>query len=82
VKSNGPCYAHAYKALAEGGDADLFVIFGTGHQLAQPPFVMTEKDYQTPLGAAARPRAHPPGRAPALQPFREGRPLPPQGALD
>ena len=52
VKSNGPCYAHAYKALAEGSDADLFVIFGTGHQLAQPPFVMTEKDYQTPLGPA------------------------------
>ena len=52
LKSNGPCYAHAYKALAEGAEADLFLIFGTGHQLAQPLFALSEKDYQTPLGIA------------------------------
>lgn len=52
VKSNGPCYAHAYQALAEGTEADLFLIFGTGHAVAQPPFVLTEKDYETPLGLA------------------------------
>ena len=52
LKSNGPCYAHAYKALLAGADADLFLIFGTGHQLAQPLFALSEKDYQTPLGLA------------------------------
>ncbi|OGP61247.1 MAG: AmmeMemoRadiSam system protein B [Deltaproteobacteria bacterium RBG_13_61_14] len=52
VKSNGPCYAHAYKALAQGTDADLFLIFGTGHAVAQQPLVLSEKDYETPLGLA------------------------------
>jgi hypothetical protein len=52
LKSHGPSYAHAYKALAEGADADLFLIFGTGHQLARPLFSLSEKDYQTPLGLA------------------------------
>ncbi len=47
----GPCYAHAYKALQEGGDADLYVVFGTAH--ATPPhlFTLTRKSYDTPLGA-------------------------------
>lgn len=46
----GPCYAHAYKALHEGCDADLFVVFGTAH--ATPPhlFTLTRKSYDTPLG--------------------------------
>ena len=52
LKGNGPCYAHAYKALIAGTDADLFLIFGTGHQLAQPLFALSEKDFQTPLGLA------------------------------
>src|SRR5438105_12626397 len=27
----GPSYAHAYRALREGCDAELFVVFGTAH---------------------------------------------------
>jgi MEMO1 family protein len=46
----GPSYAHAWRALAEGCDADLFVIFGTAH--ASPPhlFTLTSQSYDTPLG--------------------------------
>lgn len=47
----GPCYAHAYRALHEGCDAELFIVFGTAH--ATPPhlFTLTRKSYDTPLGA-------------------------------
>jgi AmmeMemoRadiSam system protein B len=47
----GPSYAHAYRALYEGCDAELFIVFGTAH--ATPPhlFTLTRKSYDTPLGA-------------------------------
>ncbi|MDA0745388.1 MAG: AmmeMemoRadiSam system protein B [bacterium] len=45
----GPCFAWAYRALAEAPPADLFVILGTGHS-ARQPFVLTRKDFETPLG--------------------------------
>ncbi len=48
----GAIYAHAYKALIERSRAKLFIILGTGHYEAQQSFVLTEKDYQTPLGIA------------------------------
>jgi len=48
----GPAYAWAYRELAERGDADLFVIFGTCHAGMADPFALTRKDYDTPLGAA------------------------------
>lgn len=45
----GPCFAWAYKALAESTPPDLFVILGTGHS-ARQPFVMSRKDFETPFG--------------------------------
>lgn len=53
----GPCYAHAYRALREGCDADLFVVFGTAH--ATPPhlFTLTRKSYDTPFGPVQTDRA-------------------------
>ncbi len=47
----GASYAHAYRALADAADADLFVVFGTAH--ASPPhlFTLTRQRYATPLGA-------------------------------
>ena len=50
----GPAYAWAYRDLAERGDADLFVIFGTCHAGMADPFALTRKDYDTPLGPARR----------------------------
>lgn len=49
----GPSYAHAYKALAEGCEADLFVIFGTAHFAKSALFTLTHKSFQTPLGTLA-----------------------------
>ncbi|MBN1866140.1 AmmeMemoRadiSam system protein B [Candidatus Sumerlaeota bacterium] len=48
----GPCAARAYRLL-RGCDSppDLFVILGTAHQYADNLFVMTEKTFETPLGA-------------------------------
>jgi MEMO1 family protein len=48
----GPAYAWAYRHLAERGEADLFVIFGTCHAGMAHPFALTRKDFDTPLGAA------------------------------
>jgi len=48
----GPAYAWAYRDLAERGDADCFVIFGTCHAGMADPFALTRKDYDTPLGPA------------------------------
>ena len=45
----GVCSAWAYKEVAERCDADVFVIFGTGH-FAVNMFAVTSKDFGTPLG--------------------------------
>jgi hypothetical protein len=45
----GFCYAWAYKEIIEKSDADLFVIFGTSHSPSKNPFILTYKDFQTPL---------------------------------
>ena len=49
----GPCFAWAYKSLAEETDADLFVIFGTAHAPTAGPFVITHKDFETPFTTLA-----------------------------
>lgn len=47
----GACAAQAFAALDTAGPApDLFVIFGTAHQPSDSLFILTEKDFQTPLG--------------------------------
>ena len=46
----GPAYAWAYKALAESEGADLFILLGTSHCGGQNPFILTLKDFETPLG--------------------------------
>ncbi|HXG21670.1 MAG TPA: AmmeMemoRadiSam system protein B [Methylomirabilota bacterium] len=54
LRFGGPCYAWAYKELAERCDADLFILLGTSHYSMNPAhlFIATEKDYNTPLGLA------------------------------
>jgi AmmeMemoRadiSam system protein B len=46
----GPCYAWAYKELAERSGADLYILLGTSHCAGASPFVATLKDFATPLG--------------------------------
>jgi len=47
----GPAYAWAYKGLAESEGADLYVLLGTSHCGGRNPFIVTFKDFDTPLGA-------------------------------
>jgi hypothetical protein len=46
----GRAYAWAYKDLAASEGADLFVLLGTSHCGGQTPFILTLKDFETPLG--------------------------------
>jgi AmmeMemoRadiSam system protein B len=46
----GPAYAHAYKALAEGSEAELFVVLGVAHLSPPSPFVLGDRGYETPFG--------------------------------
>jgi hypothetical protein len=52
IRDAGVCSAFAFKELAERTDAELFVLFGTGHAETQRLFVLSDKDFQTPLGIA------------------------------
>ena len=53
LRSGGPTYTPAYRALAEGPAPDLFVIMGTGHMGLPQMFSISPKDFQTPLGISA-----------------------------
>jgi len=46
----GSCYAWAHRAIVESSSADLFIILGTAHSATQRPFVLTQKNFQTPWG--------------------------------
>jgi MEMO1 family protein len=46
----GTAYAWAYKTLAESDGADLYILLGTSHCGGQTPYILTVKDFDTPLG--------------------------------
>ena len=46
----GPAYAWAYKPLLESDGADLYILIGTSHCGGNNPFILTLKDFETPLG--------------------------------
>lgn len=48
----GPGYAWAYKPLVESGGADLYILLGTSHCGGNTPYILTMKDFATPLGLA------------------------------
>jgi len=50
LRVGGPCYAWAYRELAERSDARVFVLLGTSHAGGSQPFILTTKDFETPLG--------------------------------
>jgi MEMO1 family protein len=49
-RRGGAAYAWAYKALAESDGADLYILLGTSHCGGQIPYILTLKDFATPLG--------------------------------
>lgn len=46
----GPAYGWAYKGLVESEGADLYILLGTSHCGGENPFILTFKDFDTPLG--------------------------------
>jgi AmmeMemoRadiSam system protein B len=50
VRRGGVCYATAYRELASHSDAQTFIILGISHNQTKRRFVLTKKDFQTPLG--------------------------------
>ncbi|MFV1974657.1 MAG: AmmeMemoRadiSam system protein B, partial [Candidatus Scalindua sp.] len=46
----GPCFAWAYKEIAESSDAELFIILGIAHTGTKNLFVLTDKTFETPFG--------------------------------
>ena len=57
-RRGGPVYTWSYKELAEQTDVDTFVILGVAHQHCQRHFVLTAKDFQTPLGVVPTDRQY------------------------
>jgi MEMO1 family protein len=46
----GAGYAWAYKPLADSDGADLYILLGTSHYSGRTPYILTLKDFATPLG--------------------------------
>jgi len=46
----GPCFAWAYREIAESSDAELFIILGIAHTGTKNLFVLTDKTFETPFG--------------------------------
>ncbi len=52
LRVGGACYAHAYKELLTSSQAELIFILGVAHQsMGDQMFSVSQKDFETPLGA-------------------------------
>lgn len=56
LKQAGPVYAWGYKELQEAEQPDLYVLLGTAYAGLESIFAVTDKDFETPLGAVATDR--------------------------
>jgi AmmeMemoRadiSam system protein B len=54
----GSVYTWSYKELVEKSQADTFVVLGVAHQFARRRFVLTCKDFETPLGLVPTDRSY------------------------
>ena len=52
LRSGGPAYTHAFRALGESAFPDLFLILGTGHMGLPQLFSISSKTFETPLGTS------------------------------
>ncbi len=67
LRVGGASYGPAYNALRHC-DADTFVIFGVSHQMSYAPFMVSQKDFETPLGVVPTDREY-------IERFRENLPF-------
>jgi AmmeMemoRadiSam system protein B len=54
----GPVYTWSYRELVERSRADTFIILGVAHQYCRRRFVLTHKDFETPLGVVPSDRSY------------------------
>ena len=54
----GPVYTWSYRELVERSHAEIFVILGVAHQHCRRRFVLTHKDFETPLGVVPTARSY------------------------
>jgi AmmeMemoRadiSam system protein B len=59
----GPVYTWSYRELVERSHADVFIILGVAHQYCRRRFVLTHKDFETPLGVVPTERSYVDGLA-------------------
>ena len=50
-RRGGACYTHAYRAVAESEPPGTAVVLGVAHLSPPSPFILSDKAYETPLGA-------------------------------
>lgn len=50
LSRGGLCFAHSYAELARESKADTFIILGIAHLPAVKTYILTDKDFHTPLG--------------------------------
>jgi hypothetical protein len=50
-RRGGPCYTHAYRAVLESEAPATVLVLGVAHLSPPSPFVLSDKTYETPLGA-------------------------------
>ncbi|MDR4498122.1 MAG: AmmeMemoRadiSam system protein B [Candidatus Scalindua sp.] len=50
IRHGGPCFAWAYKEIAEKSNAEIFIIFGIAHTHTRNIFALTSKSFETPFG--------------------------------
>ena len=50
IGCGGPCFAWAYREIAESSDAELFIILGIAHTGTKNLFALTNKTFETPFG--------------------------------
>jgi len=50
LERGGPTYAHGYLSLAKGRSPETVFLFGVAHAGPPSPFILTKKDFETPLG--------------------------------
>jgi hypothetical protein len=54
----GSVYTWSYKELVENTQADTFIVLGVAHQYCRRRFVLTSKDFDTPLGLVPTDRSY------------------------
>ena len=57
LQRGGHCYSHGYHALASAGKPDTVIIFGVAHAAEPVPFILTQKNFETPFGTLETDRA-------------------------